>query len=88
MINLSPYSHTPVADTPEGVNSALRDLARDADLLRNEPTVPLRTTAPEKPHTGLLVFADGVSFDPGSGRGVYVWDDEANAGAGGWIPLF
>lgn len=28
--------------------------------------------APEKPREGMIVYADGTDWNPGSGRGVYV----------------
>jgi hypothetical protein len=28
---------------------------------------------PDKPRDGLVVHADGVNWDPGSGEGPYVW---------------
>lgn len=31
---------------------------------------------PPKPRDGMLVLADGVQFDPGSGRGLYVFDEQ------------
>jgi hypothetical protein len=38
-------------------------------------------TAPVKPREGMLVFADGVDWDPGSGPGYYVFY------AGAWHPM-
>lgn len=40
-----------------------------------------RYSAPVKPREGLVVFADGTSWDPGSGRGVYVYSSSA------WVKL-
>lgn len=36
---------------------------------------------PAKPRDGLVVFADGTDWDPGSGRGVYVYSSSA------WVKL-
>lgn len=36
---------------------------------------------PSKPRDGLLVFADGTSWNPGSGRGIYVYSSSA------WVKL-
>ena len=33
--------------------------------------------APAKPRTGMLVYADGTSWNPGSGAGVYVYTGSA-----------
>lgn len=40
-----------------------------------------RYVAPEKPREGLVVFADGTSWNPGSGKGVYVYASSA------WVKL-
>lgn len=40
-----------------------------------------RYSAPVKPREGLVVFADGTSWDPGSGRGVYVYSSSV------WVKL-
>lgn len=40
-----------------------------------------RYVAPKKPRDGLVVFADGTSWNPGAGRGVYVYS------AGLWVKL-
>lgn len=34
--------------------------------------------APERPRNGMIRLADGTSWDPGAGRGVY-WYDESTA---------
>ena len=34
---------------------------------------------PDKPRDGALYLADGVEWDPGSGRGVYCYDEVNNA---------
>ena len=36
--------------------------------------------APKKPIEGRMYYADGTTWDPGSGRGLYVYID-------GWIPI-
>lgn len=36
-------------------------------------------SAPAKPRGGLVVFADGTLWDPGSGRGLYVYNDNTGA---------
>lgn len=40
-----------------------------------------RFVVPAKPREGLVVFADGTSWNPGTGRGVYVYS------AGAWVKL-
>lgn len=41
--------------------------------------------APEHPYNHQLVLADGTDWDPGSGRGIY-WYDETPT-TGGWKKL-
>jgi hypothetical protein len=36
---------------------------------------------PKRPRVGMLVYADGTDWDPGSGEGVYVY------ASGGWTAL-
>jgi hypothetical protein len=37
--------------------------------------------APPKPQEGDITYADGVSWDPGSGEGIYAYE------SGGWVLL-
>jgi len=32
---------------------------------------------PTKRREGMIIYADGTDFDPGSGKGVYVWNGSA-----------
>lgn len=57
------------------------ELQRLTQLLQEAESVPLNelNAAPEKPREGQVVFADGTNWNPGSGRGPYmytsgVWD--------------
>lgn len=43
--------------------------------------MPILTAEPLKPVDGLLIFADGVAWDPGAGRGVYAYE------SGAWVKL-
>lgn len=47
------------------------------DLLR----LPVRTSAPDKPRNGMIVYADGTEWNPGSGQGFYGYE------AGAWVKL-
>lgn len=42
--------------------------------------IPRVSTAPVKPLDGQLSYADGTLWNPGSGRGAYMWD----SGTGAW----
>ena len=46
-------------------------------------TVELRESGaePSKPRDGMLVYADGVGWNPGGGRGLYVRD------SGAWVKV-
>lgn len=35
--------------------------------------VPVLTTAPAKPRQGMIRYADGTAWNPGSGEGLYVY---------------
>ncbi len=50
--------------------------------IQSTETLDLREShrEPERPRNGLVVFADGTDWNPGSGRGLYVYD-------GGWVRL-
>lgn len=41
------------------------------------------TVEPVRKYQGMIVFADGVSWNPGSGEGVYAYTSQ-NV----WVPLF
>jgi len=64
------------------VESELQRLALDLEA-RTFDSVQLveRYSAPGKPREGLVVFADGTSWNPGSGRGVYVFSSAV------WVKL-
>ena len=47
--------------------------------LLQEGAIEERHVAPKKPRTGMVVLADGTDWDPGSGRGVYVYDEDISA---------
>ncbi len=34
---------------------------------------------PSKPRNGVFVFADGTTWDPGSGRGLYIYNGNTSA---------
>lgn len=50
----------------------------DFDTLKLKP----RHVAPERPRDGLLAMADGTNWNPGSGKGAYIY----KAGTG-WVFL-
>ena len=60
-----------------GVQDHYKNVARYTDTQHPE----FGKVAPDKPTQGLLVYADGVSFDPGSGKGYYRYDN------GSWVHI-
>lgn len=59
------------ADLPEFLQQELINLARAS--LEGSPFLSLEMlyVAPAKPRDGMLVLADGTSWNPGSGAGFY-----------------
>jgi hypothetical protein len=81
-----PYSPQPPTSlkTLEELREWLQDELRNVALAINETqVVDLRPIhrAPDRIRDGMLVFADGVSFNPGAGAGTY----ERRGGA--WVKL-
>ena len=73
-----PYVPRPKIDVPDV--SALQDylemeLISISRSLLDFREVDLRPSAriPVKPKTGMIVYADGTNWNPGSGAGVYVY---------------
>lgn len=53
-----------------------RELSRISGALQTDTIVlNLLTVEPEKPTEGLVVNADGTSWNPGHGKGLYVYLD-------------
>ena len=57
-----------------------REFSALAIALSEQAALELRTinAPPPKPRDGMLTFADGVAWNPGSGKGLYVYK------AGAW----
>lgn len=58
------------------------ELAKLTELLNGPYQMTVMYAAPSKPRTGWLVYADGTSWNPGSGEGVYVYTS-----GGAWSKL-
>ena len=67
-----PFTGATIPELAEWMSRELLQLERSFremdDVLLVETFV-----APAKPRDGLTVFADGTSWNPGSGRGVYTY---------------
>lgn len=68
-------TYTPLQAPPstpaETARWALDELARVAAALALVQEFDPLHTAPLKPRRGLVVYADGTDWDPGSGEGLY-----------------
>src|SRR5262245_38026850 len=62
-----------VSASPESILNGLADLAREADLLRNEihhfNTVPMKYPYYRRVVAGVLVMLNSIKFDKSTGRG-------------------
>lgn len=69
------YVPKPVPSDPKDIPDYLRNELQSlsAALVQGDEFLLLRMryTAPGKPRDGMVVLADGVSFNPGSGAGYY-----------------
>ena len=50
-----------------------RELARVREALETATDVEFLTAVPAKPREGMRVGADGTNWNPGAGKGVYVY---------------
>jgi len=69
----------------QGLKSDVRDLAKHvedefaeiASAFQNPDPMQIRTAVPPKPRVGMVVYADGTHWNPGSGEGVYRYGSDA-----------
>ena len=71
---------------PSEVNLGLldwlrREFAAVFEGFEGQWKLPVRTAPPERVEEGQLVYADGTAWNPGAGKGVYVWTGAA------WVKL-
>lgn len=84
------FTPTPHEDVPDWVNDYFRQIN---DYLSNLEDLLIETkhVEPRKQFDHDVIFADGVDFDPGRGRGLYYWDtlNDVLGGAlgGSWVKL-
>ena len=68
----------PVPTDPEDIPSYLNsEFQRLSDLINNTPlSIPVVYKQPEKPRTGDLMYVvDDTIYDPGSGAGIYYYNN-------------
>lgn len=77
--------YTPSAvpeNAPSGLKAWLADQFRQiATELGRSINLPELTAAPAKPRDGMIVYADGTSWNPGAGEGFYGYQN------GSWVKL-
>lgn len=75
---------------PEGVDNftdlllyITQELQHIADVLEGVEDVqlPKLHVEPDKRVDGMLAYADGTDWNPGSGQGVYIWKEDSGAWA-------
>lgn len=86
--NLGTVSYAPeqVPDDPEELKRFLRNefqKVQTAISLLAKGHLDKTTVAPAKPRDGDFVYADGSSFNPGSGVGIYYYKGATSA----WVFL-
>lgn len=57
--------------TGGGIQQELEQVSRAMSEPNDMLLLEMRYVAPPKPRDGMLVLADGVNFNPGSGAGFY-----------------
>lgn len=55
----------------------LREIAASLQGISQGQYLPILYVAPEKPREPQVVFADGTKWNPGSGKGLYVYYNSA-----------
>lgn len=68
-------SYVPGVNSGELEEYVRTELNRIADTLQLTDFLQLKVlnAVPERPRRGMVVYADGTNWDPGSGEGVYVY---------------
>lgn len=65
------------SDAPAWLVQELRKLQEAAFAPVDFLQLNVLNVAPTKPRDGMVIFADGVNLNPGSGKGVYVYKSGA-----------
>lgn len=72
---------TDPAALPGYIQDMLIEIASVLDLVR-DGHLDVLYSAPDKPKQGDIRYADGTSWNPGSGEGIYFYNS-----AGSWVKL-
>ena len=73
---------------PRAVNDRLDSIERRMDSLIESPLgrVIKVYSEPDRPRDGHYVYADGTQWNPGSGKGIYIYDGSSAAWVQ-WVAL-
>lgn len=74
------YVATNPPDDPGAIAAFLREELAKIQAAYNvlaDGQIDVTTVAPTKPREGMIRLADGVTFNPGSGKGVYCYYSNA-----------
>lgn len=69
------------AELPKYLHNTMLEIRAVLELLR-DGHMDVVFEAPTKPTQGDIRYADGTSWDPGSGEGIYLYDS-----GGSWVKL-
>ena len=67
--------------TREYLDRMFRDIAQNIESIADGRIIEPRHVAPVKLRNGMIVYADGTDWNPGSGEGFYGYQ------AGAWVKL-
>lgn len=81
MFDVRPLDFSSLAGLARTVDDNLRSILESLRAPRQELMLSPLGAAPAKPRDGMVVYADGVAWDPGGGAGVYARI------AGAWVKL-
>lgn len=72
----------PLALSPEARRFLEEELSRVADIINSGSfCLPVLSEPPAKPEDGVIAYADGSNWNPGSGLGFYGYEN------GSWVKL-
>jgi hypothetical protein len=79
----TPSTLPDTTDVSELKDWLLNELLLIADAIPSDGALKIRVrnSAPDKPRNGMIVYADGTSWNPGSGVGFYGYEN------GSWVKL-
>lgn len=81
MFDIRPLDSSSLGALARTVDDTLRAILEALRAPRQEVMLSPLGAAPSKPRDGMLVYADGVNWNPGAGAGIYARQ------AGAWVKL-